>query len=117
MKIQNRTAAVRIAVRGSRLSALKPLLSSNLYPQAAGNNFPAAASEPGSRSAENIIPESIMDGRKISWEIMVSFAWFLRESPRTQPTERDTVIKIASALKYKGKFDGTEASKITGAAR
>lgn len=117
MKIQNRTATVRMAVRGSRLSELKPLLSSNLYPQAAGNNFPAAASEPGSRSAENIIPESIMDGRKISWEIMVSFAWFLRESPRTQPTERETMIKIVSAPEYRVGFGGTDAPKITGAAR
>ena len=37
-----------------------------------------------------------MDGRIITCEIIVSFAWFFTDSPKTLPILNDTAIKIAS---------------------
>ncbi len=33
----------------------------------------------------NRIPDSMMEGRKISWENMASFAWLFTHSPRAHP--------------------------------
>lgn len=56
-----------------------------------------------------------MDGRNITCEIMVSFAWFFTDSPKTLPILNDTAVKIASEPKYNGRFVGGVASKAIGA--
>lgn len=56
-----------------------------------------------------------MDGRNITCEIMVSFAWFFTHSPKTLPILNDTAIKTASELKYNGRLAGSVASKAMGA--
>ena len=93
----------------------KPSSAINVYPQVAGNIVPTILKAFGSKSIENRIPDSIMDGRNISCEIMVSFACFFTASPKTLPTLNDTAIKTASEPKYNGRFAGGVASKAMGA--
>ena len=88
---------------------------SSWYPQAAGNSFPSLFKIPGSSFAGNIIPDSMMDGKNISWEIIVSFAWFFTDSPKTPATLKDTAINAVSVVKYNGRSDGIFASKAIGA--
>lgn len=52
----------------------------------------------------NIIPESIMEGKKISCAIMVSLAWFFTANPKTLPILRDTITQTAILRKNKGKL-------------
>ena len=63
----------------------------------------------------NRIPDSMMEGRNSSCEIMVSLAWLFTHSPRAHPALRDTARKTASEPKYRGRFLGSEASKTKGA--
>lgn len=41
-----------------------PLFSINSYPHGAGNSFPAVLRKSGSRSEGNMMPESMIDGKK-----------------------------------------------------
>ena len=109
------TATKRMAAKGHRLLKEKPSSAINVYPQVAGNIVPTTLKAFGSKSIENRIPDSIMDGRNISCEIMVSFACFFTASPKTLPTLNDTAIKTASEPKYNGRFAGGVASKAMGA--
>lgn len=93
------TAAARITAKGHRFPKVKLVSDISRYPQVAGTIFPRFLKSPGSRSTGNIIPDSMIDGRKISWDTMVSFAWFFIASPRTLPIPKDTAIKTASIPK------------------
>ena len=70
----NTTAARKITISGQRVCPVNVLSSINRYPHAAGNSFPAISNGLGSRSTGNIIPDSIMDGRKSRIENMDVFA-------------------------------------------
>jgi hypothetical protein len=75
---------------GSKLSLVNSLL-----PHAAGNIFPAYSKGFGSIFMGNMIPDSIIDGRKMICETMVSFDWDLHKSPKTHPILNDTATKTA----------------------
>ena len=81
--------------RGHREPGPKPPSSMARYPQAAGNSLPAAPNARGSSSAGNMMPDSMMEGRKTSWENMVSFAWLLTASPRTLATPSEAAMIAA----------------------
>ena len=57
-------AKIKIKSSGKRLSNLKAFSASSLYPHVAGNSFPIVSNVFGSSSIGNIIPESMVDGKK-----------------------------------------------------
>ena len=59
---------------GHRFPAENPPSFIRQKPHDAGNIRPAAPRTPGSSSDGNIMPDRRMEGRKTSWENMVSFA-------------------------------------------
>ena len=59
--------------RYHRFSRLNPPSCISRYPQAAGNIFPAVCSASGSIPAGNMIPDSMMEGRKRICSAIVSF--------------------------------------------
>ena len=60
--------------RYHRFPHLKPASSISLYPQEAGKMLPVISNAFGSRLTGNIIPDSMMDGRNTSCDVIVSFA-------------------------------------------
>ena len=92
-----------------------PLSNISRYPQKAGKIRPVVLRKPGSRLAGNIIPESIIEGKKTSCAIIVSFAWFFTTIPNMLPMPSDTIIYIASARKKNGSCTGRTASNSIGA--
>ena len=61
------------------------------------------------------MPDSIIEGKKISCEIMVSFAWFFTANPNMLPRLNETAINMESVPKYFGRLDGRTALKRAGA--
>lgn len=59
---------------GKRLSNLKTFSVISLYPHEAGKSFPIVSNVFGSNSTGNIIPESMVDGKKIIIENIEVFA-------------------------------------------
>lgn len=57
-------AKIKIKSSGKRLSNLKAFSASSLYPHVAENSFPIVSNVFGSSSIGNIIPESMVDGKK-----------------------------------------------------
>ena len=88
---------------------------SKVYPHVAGNSFPILSRKFGNSSAENIIPDNIIDGRNTIWLYIVSFAWFLTAKPNIHEIASDTIINKTSVIKYNGKSKGKFASNIMGA--
>ena len=64
-----------------------------------GNSFPTMANPSGSSSMGNMIPESMMDGKKSNMENMDVFAGSLRANPKMLAMLRDTPIKMARVPK------------------
>ena len=88
----------------------------NLYPHDAGKSFPAIANACGSISTGNIIPDSMVDGRKSRIEIMDVFALSFTASPIVLATLSETAIRTTSPPKYVPGRSGSFASKRMGAA-
>ena len=66
---------------GKRLSTLKTFSAISLYPHVAGNSFPIVSNVFGSSSTGNIIPESMIDGKKTIIENIEVFAWSFTAKP------------------------------------
>lgn len=86
------------------------LLLKLIKPHVAGKISPIDCRIFGSISTGNIMPESIMDGKKISCDIIVNFDVLFTVNPSIVPTEREAMIKISSVTKYIKRFVGTLAS-------
>lgn len=110
------TANTKITSIGNRFSSPKvpPVIS--LYPHEAGNAFPIVSSIWGSISAGNIIPESMIEGRKTIMENMEVFVWSFTARPIMLAMPSDTAIKMEREAKYTPGFSGILASKARGAA-
>lgn len=106
---------MKITNKGQRLRQVKLLSVMNAYPHAAGNNFPAITNALGSISLGNIIPESIVEGRKIRMENMVVFAVSFTANPITLAILSDAAIRAISPTKYVPGCAGIFASKAIGA--
>ena len=103
------TAAKKIKIRYHRLSKQNPLSNINRYPQEAGKIPPMASRILGSKLIGNIIPESIIEGKKTNCAIIVSFAWFFTINPKTLPMLNETIIYITRAKKKNGNCVGKVA--------
>lgn len=86
------------------------------YPHDAGKNFPAVSREPGRRFTGNIIPESMIEGRKIRMENIEVFAGSFTARPMMLAMARDAAVKTASPARYSPEFSGIPASNASGAA-
>ena len=62
----------------------------------------------------NIIPESIIEGRKRMMETIEVFAWSFTAKPIMLAILSDTAIKIARLAKYNTGFSGVSALKASG---
>ena len=109
-------AKAKIKNSGKRLSNLNTLSAISLYPHVAGNNFPTVSNAFGSSSVGNIIPESMIDGKKTIIENIEVFAWSFTARPIMLAMPSDTAIKIARLMKCLPGFSGISASKASGAA-
>lgn len=67
-------AKTKIKSCGKRRSNLKTFSAISLYPHVAGNSFPVVSKAFGSSSIGNIIPESMIDGKKAIIENIEVFA-------------------------------------------
>ena len=94
---------------GNKFPNRKALSDKSLYPHAAGNNFPVVSNTFGSSSIGNIIPESMVDGRKTIIENIGVFAWSFIAKPIMLATPSDTAIKMARPAKYIPEFSGISA--------
>ena len=111
----NTTAARKITISGQRVCPVNVLSSINRYPHAAGNSFPAISNGLGSMSTGNIIPDSIMDGRKSRIENMDVFAVSFTAKPIMLAILRDTAIRIINPPQYVSGCSGIFTSKAIGA--
>ena len=102
-------AKIKIKSSGKRLSNLKAFSASSLYPHVAGNSFPIVSNVFGSSSIGNIIPESMVDGKKTIIENIEVFAWSFTAKPIMLAILRDTTIKTARLIKYLPGFSGISA--------
>ena len=109
-------AKTKIKSSGKRLSNLKTFSVISLYPHVAGNSFPIVSNAFGSSSIGNIIPESMIDGKKTIIENIEVFAWSFTARPIILAILSDTAIKIARLMKYILGFSGISALKTSGAA-
>lgn len=87
-------AIMNIKTSGIKNSTLKTSLIINLNPQVAGKILPTFSSALGNMSTGNIMPDSIIEGKNINWDAIVSFDALLIISPSTVPTAKLTIIKI-----------------------
>ena len=97
--IQTIHAARKMPSRGQSVRQENPGAVIHSYPHAAGKNFPAMTKAFGSISFGNMIPDSIVDGRKRRMEIMEVFAVSFTARPTTLAALRDTAIMTTSPLK------------------
>ena len=111
----NAAAARKITISGQRVCTVKVLSIISRYPHAAGNSFPAISNGLGSRSTGNIIPDSIMDGRKSRMENMDVFAVSFTAKPIMLAIPRDAAIRIINPPQYVSGCSGIFASKAIGA--
>ena len=81
----------------------------------AGNNLPILFKNFGSISDGNIIPESIIDGKNINWDIIVNFEVLFTNKPSTVPTDKHVDINMKRLIKYTKILLGITASKAIGA--
>ena len=72
--MHTKIANARIAINGNRFSNRNALSVISLYPHEAGKIFPIVSNAFGSSSIGNIIPESMIEGRKMIIETMDVFA-------------------------------------------
>ena len=72
--MHTKIANARIAINGNRFSNRNALSVISLYPHEAGKIFPTVSNVFGSSSIGNIIPESMIEGRKMIIETMDVFA-------------------------------------------
>ena len=77
---------------GKRLSNVKTLSVISSYPHEAGNSFPVVSNAFGSSSTGNIIPESMVDGKKTIIENIDA-------RPIILAILSDTAIKTARLMK------------------
>ena len=84
-----------ITASGMIIFASKTSLFISLNPHVAGNILPKFSKNLGSKLTGNMIPASIMDGRKINCDTIVSFDGLLIKRPKAVPTNKLTIIKIA----------------------
>ena len=101
---------------GKRLSNVKTLSVISSYPHEAGNSFPVVSNAFGSSSTGNIIPESMVDGKKTIIENIDVFAWSFTARPMILAIHRETAIKTARLMKYIPGFLGISALKTSGVA-
>ena len=109
-------ANIKITANSIKFSSRNVLSAISLYPHEAGKIFPAISNAFGSISIGNIIPESMMDGKKTRIETIEVFAWSFTARPMMLAILSDTAIKIARLMKYIPGFSGISASKTSGAA-
>ena len=105
----------KIMNKGQRLCQAKIFSVINAYPQAAGNSFPATTNALGSKSIGNIIPDNIVDGRKIRIENIDVLAVSFTAKPITLAIPNDTTIRIIRPTKCTPGFCGVFTSKVIGA--
>ena len=110
------TAKPKIKSNGKRLINFKVPSVNNLNPHEAGNIFPIVSNTFGSSLIGNIIPESMVEGKKTIIENIEVFAWSFTASPIILAILSDTAIKTARLKKYIPGFFGISALKISGAA-
>lgn len=115
-KIQhNMSAARKTPHSGQSVCREKPPSVISSYPHAAGKSFPAITNAFGSISLGNMMPDSIMEGRKIRIENRDVFAESLTANPIMLAILSDTAIRTVTPLKYAPVCSGIAASKIIGA--
>lgn len=90
----------KIRSSGKRLWNFKAFSAISLYPHVAGNNFPIVSNTSGSSSIGNIIPESMIDGKKTIIENIEVFAGSFTARPIMLAILSDTAIKTARLMKY-----------------
>ena len=66
---------------GNIFSSGNVLSAIALYPHEAGKTFPAISNAFGSNLIGNMIPESMIDGRKMMMETIEVFAWPFTAQP------------------------------------
>ncbi|MNW62201.1 hypothetical protein D3C74_403190 [compost metagenome] len=86
-----------------------------MNPHVAGNNLPIYSSAAGSISTGNIMPESIIEGRKMSCETIVSLELLLTVTPNIVPIIIQAAINRARIKRNKPTCSGITASKAIGA--
>ena len=90
----------KIRSSGKRHWNFKAFSAISLYPHVAGNNFPIVSNTSGSSSIGNIIPESMIDGKKTIIENIEVFAGSFTARPIMLAILSDTAIKTARLMKY-----------------
>lgn len=88
-----------------------------LKPQVAGRIFPTVCKLSGSSATGNMMPDSIMEGRKMSCVAIPTLEELFIKSPKTMPTQRLAIVTKSKSKKYCTKFAGITASKNTGAVK
>jgi len=78
----------RIIINGIRSFISKTSLVISLNPHVAGKILPTLSSVLGSIFTGNIMPVSIIEGKNINCDAIVSFDMFLISSPSTVPTAK-----------------------------
>ena len=106
---------IKITNKGQRLCQVKVFSVINAYPQEAGNSFPAILNALGSKSAGNIIPDNMVDGRKIRMDNIDVLAISFTAKPMMLATPNDTAIKIIRPQKCAPGFSGIFTLKAIGA--
>ena len=86
-----------------------------IKPHVAGKIPPIDCKTFGSISTGNIIPDSIIDGKKISCDTIVNFVVLFTVKPSIVPIEREAIMKSSSVTKYMKRLEGILASKIKSA--
>ena len=68
----------------------------------------------GNKETGNIIPDKMMDGKKMIWLTIVSLAWLWTANPKIQAILNDTKTNNINITKYKTGWIGHVASKRRG---
>ena len=92
-------AATMMPMSTSKPAASHSLLQRLSKPHVAGNIRPMLCIVSGSISAGNMMPESMIDGRKMICDIIVSLELLLTNSPTSVPMDKHAVMKTASLAK------------------
>lgn len=82
--------------------------------QVAGNKTPIFFKKDGSISVGNIIPESIIEGRKINWEIIVNFDVLFIKIPSRVPRLNEDTKNSERIKKYTKRLLGVFELKAIG---
>ena len=115
--MHTKIANARIAINGNRFSNRNVLSVISLYPHEAGKIFPTVSNAFGSSSVGNIIPESMIEGKKTIIETIEVIAWSFTAKPIMLARLSDTPMKIARVIKYRPGLSGILALKASGAAK